>query len=276
MPYTPTTWVNGSAPALSATNLNNIETGISNSINKDGSVAMTDQFVTIAGNQTTASIAPSGDPNTGIFFPTADTIAITEGGAEVLRIDSSSRILVNRQTASSNIDLGGSPSNVKMEINGNNANNSSIAIIRRSADVSPSYFVLGKTRSDGTPGTASVISGDSLGIINFSGSDATDLIEGARIQAFVSGAVSSGIMPTYLSFWTTPSGGTYTERVRIETSGTFNININGSQTAPAITNLTDNNTGIYWASADKLAITEGGRGLTFDEFKMSLSMGAMI
>jgi hypothetical protein len=147
MPYTPTTWVNGSAPALSATNLNNIETGISNSVNKDGSVAMTAQLVTVAGSATTPSIAPIGDTNTGIFFPTADTIAFVEGGAEVFRITS---------------------------------------------------------------------------------------------------------------------------------IGTFNVSTAGTQTTPIITNLSDTNTGLYWASADKLAITEGGRGLTFDEFKMSLSMGAMI
>jgi len=147
MPYTPTTWVNGSAPALSATNLNNIETGISNSINKDGSVAMTSQFVTVAGSATTPSIAPSGDTNTGIFFPSADTIAFVEGGSEVIRI-------------------------------------------------------------------ASI--------------------------------------------------------------GTFNVSTAGSQTTPIIAYLSDTDTGIYWSANNKLAITEGGRGLTFDEFKMSLSMGAMI
>jgi len=34
------------------------------------------------------------DTNTGIFFPAADTIAFAEGGAEVMRIDSSGNLLV--------------------------------------------------------------------------------------------------------------------------------------------------------------------------------------
>jgi hypothetical protein len=35
------------------------------------------------------------DTNTGIFFPAADTIAFTEGGAEAMRINSSGSVLVN-------------------------------------------------------------------------------------------------------------------------------------------------------------------------------------
>jgi hypothetical protein len=80
MPYTPTTWVNGSAPALSATNLNNIETGISNSINKDGSVAMTAQLDVIAGTALIPSIATVADSDTGLYWASANKLAITEGG----------------------------------------------------------------------------------------------------------------------------------------------------------------------------------------------------
>lgn len=80
MAYTPTTWVNGSAPAVSAANLNNIESGIVNSIQKDGSVAMTGQFDVISGTQTTPSIAIASDSNTGIYWASADKLAITEGG----------------------------------------------------------------------------------------------------------------------------------------------------------------------------------------------------
>jgi hypothetical protein len=37
-------------------------------------------------------LAFDGDPNTGIFSPTADTLAITTGGSERLRVDSSGRL----------------------------------------------------------------------------------------------------------------------------------------------------------------------------------------
>ena len=42
-----------------------------------------------AGSASAPSISPTGDSNTGIFFPAADTIAFSEGGVEALRLDSS-------------------------------------------------------------------------------------------------------------------------------------------------------------------------------------------
>ena len=42
-----------------------------------------------AGTVAAPSISPTGDSNTGVFFPAADTIAFSEGGAEVLRLNSS-------------------------------------------------------------------------------------------------------------------------------------------------------------------------------------------
>ena len=44
-----------------------------------------------AGSAAAPSITPTGDSNTGIFFPSADTIAFGEGGSEAARIDSSGR-----------------------------------------------------------------------------------------------------------------------------------------------------------------------------------------
>ena len=38
-----------------------------------------------AGSAGAPAIYPTGDTNTGVFFPAADTIAFAEGGAEVAR-----------------------------------------------------------------------------------------------------------------------------------------------------------------------------------------------
>lgn len=45
-----------------------------------------------AGTVALPAITTTGDTNTGIFFPAADTIAFTEGGAESMRIDSSGNV----------------------------------------------------------------------------------------------------------------------------------------------------------------------------------------
>ena len=45
-----------------------------------------------AGNVSFPSITASGDTNTGLYFPAADTIGFVEGGAEAMRIDSSGNV----------------------------------------------------------------------------------------------------------------------------------------------------------------------------------------
>jgi hypothetical protein len=51
-------------------------------------LSSTDPLVFPAGTVSLPAITTTGDTNTGIFFPAADTIAFTEGGAEAMRIDS--------------------------------------------------------------------------------------------------------------------------------------------------------------------------------------------
>lgn len=48
-----------------------------------------------AGSAGAPSLTTTGDTNTGIFFPTADTIAFAEGGVEALRIDSNNNLAFN-------------------------------------------------------------------------------------------------------------------------------------------------------------------------------------
>jgi hypothetical protein len=60
-----------------------------------GSVVITGGAQTIefgAGTVSAPAITTTNDTNTGIYFPAADTIAFTEGGAEAMRIDSSGNV----------------------------------------------------------------------------------------------------------------------------------------------------------------------------------------
>jgi len=54
-----------------------------------------------AGTAALPAITTSGDTNTGIFFPAADTIAFSEGGAEAMRIDSSGNVTISSDQISS-------------------------------------------------------------------------------------------------------------------------------------------------------------------------------
>jgi hypothetical protein len=60
-----------------------------------------------AGSVSAPAITTSGDTNTGIYFPAADTIAFTEGGAEVARFDASGNLGVGTSSPVEKITVAG-------------------------------------------------------------------------------------------------------------------------------------------------------------------------
>jgi hypothetical protein len=60
-----------------------------------------------SGSTSAPSISPRGDSNTGIFFPSPDTIAFAEGGVEALRINSSANIGIGTNNLSSKLQVQG-------------------------------------------------------------------------------------------------------------------------------------------------------------------------
>jgi hypothetical protein len=61
-------------------------------ITASGTLGVTGVTTLQAGTAALPALTTSGDTNTGIFFPAADTIAFTEGGAEAMRIDSAGNV----------------------------------------------------------------------------------------------------------------------------------------------------------------------------------------
>jgi hypothetical protein len=58
-----------------------------------------------AGTVSAPAITTTGDTNTGIFFPAADTIAFTEGGVESMRIDSSGNVGIGATTNTAKLTI---------------------------------------------------------------------------------------------------------------------------------------------------------------------------
>ena len=184
-------------------------------------------------------IIHSGDTNTAIRFPAADTVTVETAGSERARIDSSGRLLIGH-TATTSKDR-------QVQLVGTTADGSSYMALRHSADANGSRLDLCKSRN-ATPGSNTiVVDDDVLGSIDFLGDDGTDIQSvGASIVAQVDGTPGSNDMPGRLIFRTTADGAAAsTERLRIASDGVITAqksatfgNTSDSFTAVQITSST--------------------------------------
>ena len=92
----------------------------------------------VAGTAALPAITTTGDTNTGIWFPAADTIAFAEGGTEAMRIDSSGNLCFN--TTNSLPGIGGTSTGIAL-------NSANLLAVSRSADTPVS---INRSTNDGT------------------------------------------------------------------------------------------------------------------------------
>jgi hypothetical protein len=71
----------------------------------DGVLLKDNGVVTGAGTVSAPVYSTTGDLNTGIFFPAADTIALAEGGAEAMRINSSGNVGIGTTSPQGKLDV---------------------------------------------------------------------------------------------------------------------------------------------------------------------------
>jgi hypothetical protein len=141
------------------------------------------------------SITNIGDTNTGMFFPAADTIAFTEGGSEVMRITSAGAVGVGTTTPSGRMTV----------VEGD-----------RTLDGIGNFNVFsGNTQAANLGGSLA------LGGLNGSGG-AFDPWSFATLKGAKENS-TSGNLAGYFVIATSTSGGTLSERMRIDSSGNVGI-----------------------------------------------------
>jgi hypothetical protein len=155
-----------------------------------------------AGAVGTPSITTAGDTNTGIFFPAADTIAFSEGGAEAVRIDSSGNVGIGTTTPSYRIDAvgAGSPANGIMRTSSNLTNSTT----------KYGYYTVGHYTNATVP--FGFIQGESNSTEN---------------NVHIGGGAGEITAATRIDFYTASNNTTTngTERMRIISSGQVGINV---------------------------------------------------
>ena len=170
----------------------------------------------VTGNLSIADkIIHTGDTNTALRFPSADTITAETSGSEWIRIDSGGRLLVGN-TASQEVY-----GTNKLQIQGTSATTSGMSLLRHGG--SP-YLILGSSGGSSLNAVTALSSGDRIGQLTFVGADGTDVnTHAASIAAYVDGSVSSNSVPGRLVFKTS-TGASEVERMRITSSGLVGIN----------------------------------------------------
>jgi hypothetical protein len=160
-----------------------------------------------AGSAGAPAIYPTGDSNTGIFFPAADTIAFSEGGAESMRIDASGNVGIGTSSPSTRLHVVNASGGEVLRVQGQSGGSGGSVNVGIYCDsfVGPAQVTFGTRRSTGA------------------------LAEFGRIQVESSDAVAvNGNLQFY-----TASSNTLTERARINSSGILSVgtttagNLNG-------------------------------------------------
>ncbi len=128
-------------------------------LNTTGVTTFNSGIVVSAGTTSAPSISPSGDSNTGIFFPSADTIAFSEGGAESARFDSNGRLGIGTNNPQRGIHLYGNNAELLIEDPLNSVNSNKLNIYLSSDKAN--FRMLNQA---GTGGTI-FLQGDAIGNI---------------------------------------------------------------------------------------------------------------
>jgi len=173
------------------------------------------------GTAAAPGIAFETDPNTGIYRPGADQLAVSTGGTERARIDSGGRLLVGTPTSRQS-RRGTSNFQTQFQLE-SNATQTGLATSRFNDAPGSSFVNLQKGRGT-IASPAAVIANDITGSIVFSGWDGAAFTNSALIRSEVDGTPGANDMPGRLVFATTADGAvTTTERMRITSAGLVGI-----------------------------------------------------
>lgn len=151
-----------------------------------------------AGTAALPTLIPNGDPNTGLWFPAADTVAWSTAGTERLRIDSSGNFQFRQSSNSANtsVSFNTTTANALTLDSGANLSIANGITVRKTSNIpSNNGFVLG-TVAKNTPGTGgagniSIVSDDASN--NFEANFSLITSATASERRFTISAIEQGV-----------------------------------------------------------------------------------
>jgi hypothetical protein len=175
-------------------------------------------------------------------------------GSERARIDSSGRLLVGTSTARSNF-YNTSFAN-SFQIEGAGSSTTTLSLTSNNSSTVGQEGTLVFAKSNGNSGGSNVLvsTGNPLGRLSFQGSDGSEFVEAACIQAFVDGTPGTDDMPGRLVFSVTADGAASpTEALRISNDRSITVSdggnvVLGTTTGTKIGTATTQKIGFYNAT----------------------------
>ena len=175
------------------------------------------------GSVSAPSITFTGDTNTGIWSPAPDTLAFSEGGIEIMRINSAGNVGIGTTSPTSLLNLYSATSSI-LTVAGDSA--TGVIASRASNDATSSALNLRKAR--GTQSAPLIASAnDVAGNLNYSAYDGSGFVDVAQLQGGVDAPLGANDVSGYFRVLTRPTGtlSSLTERMRITATGLVGIGI---------------------------------------------------
>jgi hypothetical protein len=209
---------------------------INGNLKVNGTLTVTGVATFSAGTAALPAITTTGDTNTGIFFPAADTIAFSEGGVEAARIDSSGTFRVKGAGTAGSTDAfqvaGTAPASAMV------LNSSGNLYLGAISSALANENILTGGQAGGIQLIRNVItsptSGQSLGSYAWKGVDSANsnaaaeaMIEAVAAENF-SGVAAGTNMLFYTKAIGTGPGSAPSERARISAAGVFSTTLAAS------------------------------------------------
>ena len=198
-------------------------------------------------------IVHTGDTDTAVRFPAANTFSVETAGSERLRVRSNGVVAIGTDE-STTINFSAAQTQIFGTV-GDRA----LSLMYTQANASGPQLNFAKGRDGDNSASTAVSSGDLLGSLHFAGADGSDFNSvGAEIVVKVDGTPGSNDMPGRIEFKTTADGAsTTTERLRISADGTCSFSGDVS-IADKIVHTGDTNTAIRFPADDTFTIETAG------------------
>ena len=190
-----------------------------------GTTATFTSGIIASGTAALPSLAILSDPNTGIFSPGADQLAVATNGTQRITVDADGRLLVG--TASLITD-NWSGNNESIQTAKSGLNSLSILAATAFTAAHSSYLALNRARGSLASPTI-VANGDTLGAVYFSGYDGSSYLRSASIDCVAEGTIAATRIGSRLVFNTSTDAApsVVTERMRITSGGLVGIGTSG-------------------------------------------------